>query len=407
MEMLVQDLRYAFRTLLGAPGFCFVVIISIALGFAANATVFSVANGLLWGVLPVKDPGRMVMFSEGESFSYPDYIDYRDQTARHLRWRSRGALSAHSGEHRRQGRAGARVGTVGQRKFLSRARCADGAGRPILPEDDRTTGSNHVAVLSNSLWRRRFAGDPNILNRDIALNGQHYAVVGIAPAGFYGVDRGIASEFWVPLATAEEIMPDLISEGSMRNKRDNQWLMLDARLKPGVSRSRAAVLVNVVKKRHRRYVSQRSKAARKRDPANRGRAHRRFRHAGIHAHGGPDGRGRTGAAGGLRQCCQPAAGARRRTAKRNRHSPRHGSGPPSTHPATADRKPPAGAGRRRRRVPAGRRSGARHLQFPAPAAVPGGLRLQCRSARGALHPGLVRGHGPAVRTGSRAARVAA
>ncbi len=55
------------------------IVISIALGFAANATVFSVANGLLWGVLPVKDPGRMVMFSEGHSFSYPDYIDYRDQ----------------------------------------------------------------------------------------------------------------------------------------------------------------------------------------------------------------------------------------------------------------------------------------------------------------------------------------
>ena len=55
------------RTLLRAPGFSLVVIISIALGFAANATVFSVANGLLWGVLPVKDPGRVVMFSEGRS----------------------------------------------------------------------------------------------------------------------------------------------------------------------------------------------------------------------------------------------------------------------------------------------------------------------------------------------------
>src|SRR5258708_18908749 len=79
MENLLQDLRYAMRTLLRAPGFSFIVIISIALGFAANATVFSVANGLLWGLLPVKDPGRMVMFAEGQSYSYPDYIDYRDQ----------------------------------------------------------------------------------------------------------------------------------------------------------------------------------------------------------------------------------------------------------------------------------------------------------------------------------------
>ena len=63
MEKLIKDLRFAIRTLLRAPGFSVVVVISIALGFAANVTVFSIANGLLWGVLPVNDPGRMVMFT--------------------------------------------------------------------------------------------------------------------------------------------------------------------------------------------------------------------------------------------------------------------------------------------------------------------------------------------------------
>jgi predicted permease len=121
-------------------------------------------------------------------------------------------------------------------------------GRAILPEDD-TAARNHVVVLSSGLWRRRFGADPNILNRDVALNGQHYTVVGVAPPGFYGVDRGIVSEFWVPLAVSEEIMPDLTADGSAINRRDNQWLMLDARLKPGVTRARALVLVNVVKKR--------------------------------------------------------------------------------------------------------------------------------------------------------------
>ena len=114
-------------------------------------------------------------------------------------------------------------------------------GRSIGPEDDQADGHNHVVVLSNNLWRRRFGGDSNILNHDVALNGQHYTVVGIAPVGFYGVDRGIASEFWVPLVVSEEIMPDLITDGSMRTKRDNQWLMLDGRLKPGISRARAEV----------------------------------------------------------------------------------------------------------------------------------------------------------------------
>jgi predicted permease len=248
MENLAQDIRYTIRTLLRAPGFAFVVILSIALAFAANATVFSVANGLLWGVLPVRDPGRMVMFSEGDSFSYPDYIDYRDQSTAIFE----GGVAAHfplipasiggKGEPERvwgQSVSGNFFGTLDVPMTL---------GRSILPEDD-TVARGHVVVLSSGLWRRRFGADPNILNRDVALNGQHYTVVGVAPPGFYGVDRGIVSEFWVPLAVSEEIMPDLASDGSAITQRDNQWLMLDARLKPGVTRAKAAVLVNVVKKR--------------------------------------------------------------------------------------------------------------------------------------------------------------
>ncbi|HEX4064956.1 MAG TPA: ABC transporter permease [Acidobacteriaceae bacterium] len=249
MENLAQDIRYTIRTLLRAPGFSFVVILSIALAFAANATVFSVANGLLWGVLPVRDPGRMVMFSEGDSFSYPDYIDYRDQTTALFA----GGIAAHfplipasiggKGEPERV------WGQSVSGNFFPMLDVPMALGRPILPEDD-TAARDHVVVLSNGLWRRRFAGASNILNRNVALNGQQYTVVGVAPPGFYGVDRGIASEFWVPLAASEEIMPDLTSSGSsLKTARDDQWVMLDARLQPGVTRARAAVLVNVVKKR--------------------------------------------------------------------------------------------------------------------------------------------------------------
>ncbi len=248
MENLAQDIRYTIRTLLRAPGFSFVVILSIALAFAANATVFSVANGLLWGVLPVRDPGRMVMFSEGNSFSYLDYIDYRDQTTGIFEQ----GIAAHfplipasiggKGEPERV------WGQSVSGNFFPMLDVPMTLGRPILPEDD-TAARDHVVVLSSGLWRRRFAADPNILNHDVALNGQHYTVVGIAPPGFYGVDRGIASEFWVPLAASEEILPDLATDGGLRTKHDSQWLMLDARLKPGVTRGRAEILLNVVKKR--------------------------------------------------------------------------------------------------------------------------------------------------------------
>jgi predicted permease len=249
MRELIKDMRYALRTLLRAPGFSIVVVVSIALGFAANVTVFSIANGLLWGVLPVSDPGRMVMFSEGSSFSFPDYIDIQTQSGSVFD----GGIAAHfplipasiggRGEPERI------WGQAVSGNFFSVANAPMALGRSITPEDDQAGGTNHVAVLSSNLWRRRFGGDRNVLNHEIALNGQSYTVVGIAPPGFYGVDRGIISQFWVPLLVAEEMMPDLATPGGVRNKRDNQWLMLNARLKPGVSRTQAAVLVNTVKKR--------------------------------------------------------------------------------------------------------------------------------------------------------------
>jgi len=67
-------------------------------------------------------------------------------------------------------------------------------GSPILPQDDQAAVHNRVVVLIHNLWRRRFGGDTNVLNREVALNGQRYTVVGIAPAGFYGVDRGIVKK---------------------------------------------------------------------------------------------------------------------------------------------------------------------------------------------------------------------
>ncbi len=249
MENLALDFRYALRSLLRAPGFSAVVIVSIALGFAANATVFSIANGLLWGVLPVRDPGRVVMFSEGDSFSYPDYLDYNQQTQDIFD----GGVAAHFplipasiGGKREPERV---WGQAVSGNFFTSLSVPMMLGRPILPEDDGTVGRDHVAVLSSTLWRRRFGGDAGILNHQVVLNGHQFTVVGIAPLGFYGVDRGINSEFWVPLSVSEEIMPDLAMTGGLRSKRDNQWLMLNARLKPGISRARALVLVNVVKKR--------------------------------------------------------------------------------------------------------------------------------------------------------------
>src|SRR5271157_3681703 len=159
MDTLLKDLRFAVRSLLKAPALTLVIIISIALGIAANATVFSVANGLLWSVLPVKDPGRLVMFTEGESFSYPDYMDYRDQTTDVFE----GGVVAHfplipaslggTGEPERV------WGQAVSGNYFSVLRVNMALGRPMLPEEDRVIGRDQVVVLSHNLWQRRFGAN--------------------------------------------------------------------------------------------------------------------------------------------------------------------------------------------------------------------------------------------------------
>ena len=249
MEMLVHDLRFAGRTLLKAPGLSILIIVSIALGVAANVTVFSIANGLLWGILPIKDPERMVMFSEGKSFSYLDYLDLSEQTQDVFE----GGVVAHfpiipasiggRGEPERV------WGQAASGNYFSVLGNTIAVGRPILPNDDQTAAENHVVVLSDKLWRRRFGTDPTVLNREVALNGKRYTIVGITQPGFYGSDRGIVAEFWVPLAVADEIMPDLAASGGVRTKRDNSWVILGARLRPGMTRDKAAAALNVAKTR--------------------------------------------------------------------------------------------------------------------------------------------------------------
>jgi predicted permease len=249
METLWQDVRYALRTLSKTPGFTAVIIISIALGIAANTTVFSIVNGLFLGSLPVRHPERLVSFSGGSySYSYPDYIDYRRQTTQVFE----GGVCAHfplvpaslggAGEPERI------WGELVSGDCFSILGVNPALGRTILPVEDEVVGRDAVVVLSYGFWRRRLGADPGILGRAVILNGQHYTVVGVAPAGFHGIVRGILPEFWAPLAMVEQIMPDITKENP-REHRDNQWLLLDARLKPGVSRAQAVAAVNVVKQR--------------------------------------------------------------------------------------------------------------------------------------------------------------
>lgn len=242
-----QDVTFAARTLLKDRGFTAAVAVSVALAIAANSTVFGIVNGLLLGTLPVREPNQLVNLNQGNSFAYPDYIDYRDQTSQVFE-----GLTAHFpfvpanlggvGEPERiwgQLAAGNYFSVVGVKLSL---------GRPFTPDEDRVPGRDPVVVLGNGLWRRRFAASPGVVGRQVILNGQSYTIVGVAPPGFHGTDRAVLADFWMPLAMRDQIMPDLTKDNMTAN-RGAHWLILDGCLRAGIGRKQAAAALNVVQRR--------------------------------------------------------------------------------------------------------------------------------------------------------------
>ncbi len=247
VRSIFRDLIYAVRTFRGNPGFVAIVIVSVALGIAANTTVFSMVNATLLGQLPVRDPERLVSFDESGSKSYPDFVDYRDQT-RDV-FEGMGAyfplvpVSLGGGEPERI------WGQLATGNYFSLMGAQPVIGRGFLPEEDQVPGRGQVVVLGHGLWMRRFGGDRSIAGRQVIMNDRPYTVVGVAPRGFSGEARGIISEFWVPLSMYAQIMPDLAKDSDRTRDRDRQWLCVFGRLKPGVSRETATAAVNVIKRR--------------------------------------------------------------------------------------------------------------------------------------------------------------
>ena len=237
MTALRQDLIYSFRRLSRSPGVVFAVILSIGLGIAANSTIFSMVSRFVLRPAPVGDPATLMALHtthEGDrccnSFSWPLYTDLRDQTS------SFSAVAAYFellpasiggyGEPERV------WGQSATSNFFSVSQIRMSLGRGFLPSEERVP----VIVLSHRLWQRRFASDPAILGKSIPLSGHPFTVVGVAPPGFRGLDLILDPEFWVPLGNVEQLAPSVPS----RSARGLHWVVVIARLKPGVTQSQAA-----------------------------------------------------------------------------------------------------------------------------------------------------------------------
>jgi putative ABC transport system permease protein len=247
VDVLIQDLRYAIRTLLKSPGFTIVAVLCFALGIGANTVMFGVVDTLLFRPPPhVTDAGRVarLYFTEhgrrrdytSDATSYPEYQRLRDGVPAFA------SVAAYWTDSVTIGRAPEieKVsGSMVAGSFFSTLGVTAALGRFFGPADD-TRGGAPVIVLANGLWRSRFGGDSLVVGRALRIGTTLYTVVGVAPAGFTGADLRPV-DLWLPLAVAA---PRLFARDALTSPYD-EWLNVVARLAPGADAPQATAQANV------------------------------------------------------------------------------------------------------------------------------------------------------------------
>ena len=227
-DRLRQDVRFGLRMLAKSPGFTAVAVLTLALAIGANTAIFSVVDAVLLRPLPFRDPARLVWATEHFAFG-PSTVVSADFPA----WKDRNHVFeeiAASG-----GTSGANLTGTGQPARVTVTNVTTGlfsmlgvqpvAGRAFLAEEGKQ-GREHVAVLSETLWRNSFGADPRMIGETIRLDGAGYLVVGVMPASLRP-----QADVWTPLALDAEIF----------SPHSPRWMMLAAigRLKPGIAISKA------------------------------------------------------------------------------------------------------------------------------------------------------------------------
>jgi len=251
----MQHVTLAFRKLFKTPVVTGVAVLSLALGIGANSAIFSLFDQILLRRLPVPEPGQLVNLEApgpkpgglscgqaGECevvFSYPMYRDLeRAQTvftglAGHVSF----SASVVYGDEPVTGKgmyvSGSYFPTLGLRPAL---------GRLLGPEDDRSIGTNFVAVLSYAYWASHLGADPAVLGRPIKVNGQTMTIVGVGPQDFVSTTLGERPKVFVPIS-----MRGVLTAGfSGFDNRRSYWVYVFGRLKPGMTRERAASALNAL-----------------------------------------------------------------------------------------------------------------------------------------------------------------
>jgi putative ABC transport system permease protein len=244
-ESLLGDVRFAMRQLTKSPGFTLTAVVTLALGIAVNATMFSMVSAFLLPQLPGRDLRSMVVVSSvnpDASFqadttpvSPPNYFAWRNDTRLFSAVTAANEyLTGSLSEPGQQPEAITYAAVAAN--YFSVFGVSPQLGRAFVAGEDEP-GHDHVLILSRGLWERRFHADPSIVGRSVRLNREDYVVAGVMPAEFRLL--GFPSQLWTPLTlSAADLAP---------SERKNRYLYMFARLAPGITleQSRAQIDIDV------------------------------------------------------------------------------------------------------------------------------------------------------------------
>jgi predicted permease len=254
METLFQDFRYAVRMILKSPVLSGLAILSLGLGIGANTTIFSFTNALLLQSLPVTEPDRLLAIYTTDkknpgfnSLSHLNWKDYRrdaDLFEGVLGYDWVG-LSLNAGAEPE-----IVTGQLVSGNYFDLLGVRAAVGRTFGPSEDEVSGRDPVVVLSHGFWMKKFGADPSVVGRTLKMNGVAFAIVGVAPKSFTGLDVGIRPEVWLPMAMNRQVKTGL----NWYDERRGLFIFTVGRLRPTASPTQAlAQLTTIADRLEREY----------------------------------------------------------------------------------------------------------------------------------------------------------
>ncbi len=245
MSSLLQDLRFALRQMRRSPGFAFTAVFTLALGISASVIVFGVLDALVLRPIDVPQGERVMTLARVNQtypiFSYPEVRDVRDGNTV---FSAVAAWSINNFGLEANGVTRPVWGWEVSGQYFEVVAVKPFLGRLLQRDDDDHPGASQAAVLSWSAWQSQFGADPNVVGKTVRINKQPYTIVGVTPQGFYGTEKFLQPDIFVPLANEASLGGDDWLES--RHDR-NVWSIV--RIEDGVDISQAQAELRTISAR--------------------------------------------------------------------------------------------------------------------------------------------------------------